>query len=224
MASRSISQLLRTQVAPMARQRSLPAFSRHVSLNWSRRTPAFALRGMSTETPASEEKGDSTASVEENAKPGAPPVVDSKEDSVSNLKEERDDLVVRLYLNSSLLACLHIASLVSPYPCVVVRTEPSTVCPSRPNERATNRQRRKRKDARFRNHAVCIGYCRDGGHTRHGPLVVYALYIRFTRHCTHQCDRTYASFAHRCRAYAQAALVDSREVWSIAVQPRRGEV
>lgn len=60
---------------------------------------------MSTETSASEEKGDSTASTEEKAKTGAP-VADVKEDSVAKLKEERDDLVVRLYPDSLFLICL----------------------------------------------------------------------------------------------------------------------
>lgn len=54
---------------------------------------------MSTETPASEGKVESTASTEEKAKTGAPPVAGTKEDSVAKLKEERDDLVVRLYLD-----------------------------------------------------------------------------------------------------------------------------
>lgn len=100
MTSRSISQLLRTQMPPMARQRPLPTFPRHISLNWSRQsTAAFGLRGVSTETPASEEKVESTASTEEKAKTGAPPVAGTKEDSVAKLKEERDDLVVRLYLD-----------------------------------------------------------------------------------------------------------------------------
>ena len=61
---------------------------------------------MSTETLSPEEKGDSTASAQEKAKTGAPPVADSKEDSVAKLKEERDDLVVRLYRSSLLVACL----------------------------------------------------------------------------------------------------------------------
>jgi len=51
---------------------------------------------MSTETPGPE---DPTASAEEKAKTGAPLVADSKEDSVTKLKEERDQLVVRLYLS-----------------------------------------------------------------------------------------------------------------------------
>ena len=82
----------------MARQKPLPAFPRRLSLDCSRRsTAAFGLRGVSTETSASEEKGESTASTEEKAKTGAPPVA-GVEDSVAKLKEERDDLVVRLYL------------------------------------------------------------------------------------------------------------------------------
>jgi len=52
---------------------------------------------MSTETPALEEKDGSTVSAEDKAKTGAPLVADSKEDSVTKLKEERDDLVVRPY-------------------------------------------------------------------------------------------------------------------------------
>ena len=83
----------------MARQRPLPAFPRHVSRTLSKRpTAAFGLRGMSTETPAPEGKDDSTPSAEEKAKTATPPVADSKEDSITKLKEERDELVVCLYL------------------------------------------------------------------------------------------------------------------------------
>jgi hypothetical protein len=60
---------------PMARQRPLPALPRHVSRTLSKRpTVAFGLRSMSTETPTLEEKDDSTASAEEKAKTGTPPV------------------------------------------------------------------------------------------------------------------------------------------------------
>ena len=202
MASRSISLLLRTQTAPMARQKPLPAFPRHVSRTLSKRSiAAFGLRAMSTETPAPEAKDDSTASAQEKAKTGTPPVADSKEDSITKLKEERDDLVVRLspqLTYPSLLAypfsCLS--------KCMIVHAESSTVCPSRLNKRTANRQRRKRKDAGFCNHTVCIRPCRDGGHARLSSLVFYVFSTRFIRHCTHQCDRTYAGFAYWRRTYA----------------------
>jgi hypothetical protein len=96
----------------MARQRPLAALPRHVLPNWSRQTTAASgLRSISTETPVSEEKDGSTASTEEKAKTGAPPAADVKEDPVAKMKEERDDLVVRLYLSPLPLGCLLIASL-----------------------------------------------------------------------------------------------------------------